>query len=385
MSNDATSSKRTTLCFIPTNADLAFVVFGAIFYYLISHTGFPFSRTLLLQIIDDVVQLTFIVMLLAVPIVCARMVHQGWKFGFATLKRKDVVLRLVQPYFTLEFVFLTFRRAGIALGAIFLFVHLKHLILWWHPENFDRQLWDLDRKIHFGVQPNIWAMNTLSPYPTLTVLVDWLYIQYFQYKLIVAMIFLMEPRGRKLSNQFFLAFELMWFIGGLLYLAVPADGPCFAVLSQYSVPHEEQAHMFRFPVVDDIPQSFAEQYSHARIWYAKVYQEQLWTDRRDFLTGKDLPGIFYGIAAMPSLHVAAVSFMAFFLFRASVLGGIIGAAYALVIFFGSMFLQWHYAVDGYAGFALACFITWVSTKTPELWPLVFRQKKADCDQKILQK
>ncbi len=366
--------KRTTLRFEPTNADLAFVVFGALYYWLVTHTGFPFSRVLFVHVMGNVTEMTFIALMLAVPIVLCRAVAHGSKHGFKSLKQETTILSLAQPYFTLDFIFRTFRRVTIALGAIYLFVHLKHVILWWHHANFDRSLWDLDRSIHFGVQPNVWAMATLSPYPIATVLVDWLYIKYFQYKLIVATIFLMEPRGKKLTDQFFLAFALMWFLGGLLYLVIPADGPCYAVLSRYSIPESNHSHMFKFPVVENISATYIQEYKDAKIWNAKLYQEKLWVDRQDFLTGKDMPGIFYGIAAMPSLHVAAVSFMMIFLFRASVLGGIIGAAYVIVIFFGSMFLQWHYAVDGYVGFALACFIAFVSLKLPDLWPLIRRRR-----------
>lgn len=112
-------------------------------------------------------------------------------------------------------------------------------------------------------------------------------------------------------------------------------------------------HVFKFPVTTNIPSSYVQYYLNAPIPSAKGYQILLWEARHIFLSGKGLPGMFYGIAAMPSLHVGAVTMLAIFLYQASPLLGLIGAAFTLITFVGSLFLQWHYAVDGYVGFTMA--------------------------------
>ncbi len=363
-------SKRFALSFTPTNTDLFFVLFVGLYYFLISHTGFSFSTALLFELVRYTADIVLIVYLLSIPIIITRVCIHACRNRHRSGAARYDLMALFQPYWTFDFLFRTVRRTVITLGAIYLFVHLKHLALWWHHANYDRLLWDLDRKTHFGVQPNIWAMDFLRGNQTAAVFFDWLYFAYFPYKLIVSVIFLMEPGGRKLSDQFFFACAMMWFFGGLGYIAFPADGPCYAVLSNFSIPKENQSHMFAYPVVRNIPESYVAEYENSMIGNAKTYQAQLWISRQEFLRGKNLPGVFFGIAAMPSLHVAAVCFLAFFLFQVSILAGIIGVVYAIIIFLGSIFLQWHYAIDGYAGFLLAAATTFMSWKLPDIWLLL---------------
>jgi membrane-associated phospholipid phosphatase len=75
---------------------------------------------------------------------------------------------------------------------------------------------------------------------------------------------------------------------------------------------------------------------------------------------------------MPSLHVAAVVLFARFLARLSLLAGIVGTIYAIAIAVGSVFLQWHYGVDGYAGTLLALVTTGAAMRLPVTIP--FRRR-----------
>ena len=373
----AAPHQRWTLTFTPKNSDLSFLVFGTLYFYLVHHTGFPFSTHFFFAFLDTGAQLLFGVFVLALPIVLVKALYHGGRAGWSTLTQGSVWMVLLQPYYTLDFVFITIRRIIIILGAIYLFLHLKHLILWWHRANYDLALWNFDRAIHFGVQPNIWAMKVFGAWPDVAILLDWMYIKYFNYKLIVCIVFLMEPRGRKLSDQFFFAYQQIWFVGGLSYLALPSDGPAYAVLSNYSIPKENHFHMFTYPVIEDPPREYVETYLEAKIPTAKAYQELLWIDRQSFLRGKEMPGVFYGIAAMPSLHNAAVWMMMIFLFRASVFAGLAGMVYVVSTFVGSVFLQWHYAIDGYIGALIAIVCCWVAIRMPELWPRLRGQHLAD--------
>jgi hypothetical protein len=56
-----------------------------------------------------------------------------------------------------------------------------------------------------------------------------------------------------------------------------------------------------------------------------------------------------GISAMPSMHNAITMLYALAAFRLNKWLGIAAAAYAVVIFIGSVHLAWHYAIDGIAG------------------------------------
>ena len=143
---------------------------------------------------------------------------------------------------------------------------------------------------------------------------------------------------------------------------MPADGPCYAILGEHVIASEEMSHIFPFPVVDEIPASYVQMFKESPIPSAKYLQGNLWSHRWSFLKGASLPYIFYGIAAMPSLHVAAVTMMACFLFSLTFFAGIMGSIFALTTFVASIFLQWHYAVDGYVGFALGWGVYLLSRK-----------------------
>lgn len=347
------------------NYDLALLLFIPLYAFLIAYPGLPFSWWVLQVFFFNSLKLLGAVVLLTIVSLPLRYWHA--KQTNAYPYSRNIMTRVAERFFTPAFAFRSYRRIWVIFGAIFLFLHLKHLILWWHPVNMDKSFWDLDRTLHFGVQPNIWAMQTFGLWPGFAVAVDWLYFHYFQYMLIVSLLFLLEIKTKQLSDQYFFAFALLWFIGGLLYLAFPADGPCYAILGAMVVPPEHQHHVFAFPVTSDIPASYVQIFQEAKIWYAKIYQERLWLDRQAFLEGTQGPGVFYGIQAMPSLHVATVVLLAVYLFRLSVLAGIIGAVYAGIVFFGSVFLQWHYAVDGYAGALLGIALAVTSAVMPNIY------------------
>lgn len=354
------ASPPLTISWRPRHYEIIFVVFACLTALLVNiYSQLPFSWRLAEIFIKNAVSLTALVYALALPVVLIRLGTQAGQQGPRSLLSTDKLLTCLQPYFSFDFLFLTLRRALATLGVIYFFLHLKHIVLLVNTANFDLFYWNLDRSLHFGVQPSVYMMENFGPNHEFSLAIDWLYKAYFKYKLIVSAIFMLELGGRKLTENYFSAYTLLWTLGGLAYLITPTDGPCFAVLTQYAVNPAELVHRFPFPVVANLSPEYVQSYLGAKIWIAKNYQELLWSARLQFLSGQSLPDMFYGIAAMPSLHVSAVTMLAVFLKRLSSLGGIIGFAYLLVIFTGSVFLQWHYAVDGYAGLALAAFVCWI--------------------------
>ena len=124
---------------------------------------------------------------------------------------------------------------------------------------------------------------------------------------------------------------MLWIIGGLLALLFPSLGPIYVN---------------------------PEWYEHLETPVAAELQSQLWTHYRELLINSEQPRLFLyeGIAALPSLHVGIVALYTFFLFEINRFCGICMGLYTLLTLFGSVYLGWHYAVDGYIGIALAFFI-----------------------------
>lgn len=346
--------------------EIAFLVLGSVYVAIILHSHLPFNFRILNIFLLQSLKVVFLVYGLSLIVIAFKAYLLVRKNGREVLYSSQTRHQLILPYWSLNFLISTFRRVLTFFGAIFLFLHMKHLILFINPSNHDLFYWNLDRTLHFGVQPNVWMMQKLGPYQEFAVLIDWLYIEYFHFKLIASVILLMECKGRELTNRFFLAYILTWMLGGLAYLVTPADGPVYAALLPHTnIPVEAQTHIFKLPMINDLPQDYIDNFQASKIWIAKNFQTTLWTDRQKFLHGERLPGVFYGISAMPSLHVAGVVLCAFFLWKTSIILGLVSLLYVIAMCIGSVFLQWHYAVDGYVGATLTLSICLFATKLPE--------------------
>lgn len=349
--------------------EIVFLAFSALCTFLVlTFSPLPFSWRFASVFILNICELTLAVFALSVPLVAYR--YLNLRSQITRRLTHEELLRVIMPYWSLDFLILTLRRGLALLGTIYFFLHLKHVIYFLNPKNYDLFFWNLDRAIHGGIQPNIFLMSSFGDNPDLSVLIDWLYFKYFDYKLLVSFFFLLEIKGRILTDRFFLAYVLLWTLGGMLYLPFPTDGPCYAILHKAepfnAVPNDlptyQRKHVFPFPVTEEIPEQYQTTFEQSKIWTAKVLQEQLWLSRQHFLFEKVVPFGFYGIAAMPSLHVAAVVMLAIFLSSANGIIGALAWIYAASIAFGSVFLQWHYAIDGYIGVCLALITVWLSKR-----------------------
>ena len=78
-----------------------------------------------------------------------------------------------------------------------------------------------------------------------------------------------------------------------------------------------------------------------------VSQRYLWLIHENHLQG--LGG---GISAFPSVHVALVTMNALFVIERSRFWGILAFGYVAFVLASSVYLGWHYAIDGYASIVL---------------------------------
>jgi hypothetical protein len=135
-----------------------------------------------------------------------------------------------------------------------------------------------------------------------------------------------------------IAFLLMWIVAGTAtaYVAT-SGGPCYygQLASQ---PNEYDELLVRLDAIG----------SNGGELRARANQRLLWETRQ-----ADRWANFAGISAMPSLHVGIAVLFALIAWPLSRSVGVLLALYAVAIQIGSVVLAWHYAIDGYAGAALA--------------------------------
>jgi hypothetical protein len=117
-------------------------------------------------------------------------------------------------------------------------------------------------------------------------------------------------------------------------------------------------HILSFMITWSIGMAFAYAFSSAGPLFTGVYDPSVAPDSvrmaADFLWANyqaDGALIGGGISAFPSMHVALAAWFALVLKDRG--APLIGIAYLLAIFFCSIVLGWHYAVDGAAGIGIA--------------------------------
>jgi hypothetical protein len=224
--------------------------------------------------------------------------------------------------------FLEFAVAMVLVHAtIMMFVNLKQFIPALNERLFDSPLWRLDAWLHLGIDPAVVATELAAAWGLLPWL-DRAYLLYYPAQVLVPLLFLVAQPLRPWRGRFFFAYCLLWMLGGLMYVVWPSLGPVYYRAS-------------RFVWLDQAP-------------YAQYLQELLIRDYVRFRTDPSFYTVklYQGVAALPSMHVGVLALFSIATWRWRKLSAGLWALTA-VTFAGSMALGWHYAVDGYAGAALA--------------------------------
>ena len=216
---------------------------------------------------------------------------------------------------------------------------------------WDSLLWRVDRILHLGLSPSVLLAEGLRD----SFLLPWLDRWYALWILTVmgTIVFFAASPRQDLRRGFLLSCSLLWTLGAGIYLAAPAVGPIYTDPAVFA------------PVSEDLPRATS---GHAALW--DNYQKMI-AGREGQLRAFNPTR---GVAAMPSLHVGA--HVLFFLwarrFTPPLAPLFLGAS--VLTFVGSIVTGWHYAVDGYAGAALACFAYWAARRlepvaSPERGPV----------------
>lgn len=218
--------------------------------------------------------------------------------------------------------------------AAYGYTWLKVFVPLLNPSLFDSELARLDAAIHAGLNVNRFAIELL-PFPVFHRALDG-YYAFFHATVLGGLGWFGSALSLRERARFAAGFVLLWLFGSWLYLAVPSLGPC------YAFPGDIESIRASLPLQTATQQLLIRQYRSVR---------DLHTDGAE---GMVLNPIL-GVAAMPSLHVAAQAFLAFFARRRSRPVFIFFALATLLTFYGSLVTGWHYAVDGYAGLLLGWF------------------------------
>ncbi|WP_437680818.1 phosphatase PAP2 family protein [Sorangium sp. So ce131] len=207
------------------------------------------------------------------------------------------------------------------------YLALRHVLPVVRSDALDTELLRLDLLL-FGVEPALW----LERFNTRPV-VEWFAFFYFSYFFICffsMVLSLWVTRPGRAVTQYALGTALVYCVGQLGYMAVPAYGPIVALSSSYPGPVDGG---FFWNTVMKIVQS-----------------------------GGAMKDVF------PSLHTAAPLWFALYAFSRAradrrLLGlAVVTAFFSFNIIISTMLLRWHYAVDVVAGVALAVSAAWAAPR-----------------------
>jgi len=203
---------------------------------------------------------------------------------------------------------------------------------------WDLYLADADRFLHFGNEP--WRLlYAVAQHPTMLALVEMNYNIFWHMICFGALFFVVtSPRADRVRMHYLAMFLFVWIVcGNILASLFLSAGPVF--YGNVTGDHARFAGQLAFLATSDAVNS------------AASFQNYLWT-----LYERGQPGIGGGISAFPSVHVALISMNAFFLTSYSKRLGMLAFVYVGFVLASSVYLGWHYAVDGYVSFIIVALV-----------------------------
>jgi len=190
----------------------------------------------------------------------------------------------------------------------------------------------------FGVDP--WRILHLLP-DAVTPVIDLIYGAWIVLIVLVSLIVAMFASDR-LAARYFLSWGMAWLLLGVVVAhALPSAGPIFG---------------------PDLGFGFDGLHDELRGTLAMRFHDMLWAMQAG--PAGDLGG---GISAMPSMHCAITFIFVAAAWHTRLREAVI--VYAAIIWFGSVYLGWHYALDGLVSLIGVALIWRVSARVADArWP-----------------
>ncbi|MFB9951426.1 phosphatase PAP2 family protein [Rhizobium puerariae] len=195
----------------------------------------------------------------------------------------------------------------------------------------DRLQADFDRLIHFGHDPGPALVDLLNS-PLLLRIIEWNYsVLWALLGFIPVFVIATAKAADRVRTRYFMMVFTVWAVIGSLFACLfLSAGPAF-----YGGVTGDTARFSA--ILDFLGQGEPGSAS------AALFQAYLWNNHQ---AGTSALGS--GISAFPSVHVGVATMNALFLREINRTAGLLGFAYVGLVAFSSVYLGWHYAIDGYA-------------------------------------
>lgn len=201
---------------------------------------------------------------------------------------------------------------------------------------------DIDAFLHFGIDPwrilfRVADLDSVRWFVELNYNVLWFLVCFGGLFFVVT-----SPSAARIRARYLVCYLAVWIVvGNVIAGMFLSAGPAFYGLVTGDM--ERFGEQLAF-----LSQSAANPNS------AVSYQNYLWD-----LHQSGSAGFGSGISAFPSVHVALITLNALFLTQYNRKLGLIALGYVLFVAASSVYLAWHYAIDGYVSIVLTTLIYFV--------------------------
>ena len=217
--------------------------------------------------------------------------------------------------------------------------------VWQHGFKFDVAQADIDAFLHFGVDPWRW-LYAVAAKDWVRIAVEWNYnVFWFLLNFTILFFVATSPKAATVRTRYMVCFMAVWIlVGNVLAAIFLSAGPAFyGLVTGDTARFGEQLAFLAHGVGS--PNS------------AVSYQKYLWS-----LNEAGQTGFASGISAFPSVHVGLITLNALFLREYNRYLGALAFLYVAFVAASSVYLAWHYAIDGYVGAAVVLSIYLMARK-----------------------